>query len=166
MGVRAEVRAEAAATAGKAAAAARPDCGRCAACLDKRKFGGRGTRRKGCLALAGGSEAPRAAKRRRQHDAPPPAEAAEAARVARAAPPPLQSEWLDEERTLCVRSCSWGLVDRYLRGVRDRATDDVDEHEEFNIDYIIRQLHGMRDGPAHRGEAHTLLQPPRTIRRK
>lgn len=145
------MKAEVAAAEGEAAAAAQLDCGRCAACLDKRKFGGRGTKRKGCLYLASGSEEPKVAKRRRQHSAPTPAEAE------RATAPPLQSEWLDVERTLCVRSCSWGLVESYLRGVRDRATDDVDEHEEFNIDYIIRQLHGMRDGPGHR-EAHTLLQ--------
>ena len=151
VGAQAGVKAEVAATAGEAAAAAQLDCGRCAACLDKRKFGGRGTKRKGCLCLAGGSEEPKAAKRRRQPSASPPAEAE------RATAPRLQSEWLDEERTLCVRSCSWSLVESYLRGVRDRAMDDVDEHEEFNIDYIIRQLHGMRDGPGHR-EAHTLLQ--------
>ena len=64
-------------------------------------------------------------------------------------------EWQQLEHGLVVRSCSWGRVDEFMRRMRSACA--ADEHAEFNIDYIIRQLEVMRDGPSA-NEAHVMLQ--------
>ena len=80
-------------------------------------------------------------------------EASSSREVARQSLP--RCEWLSEDRTLCVRSCSWERVAGYLRCVRETARHEADE---FNIDYIVRQLDSMREGPVGPREAHVLLQ--------
>ena len=59
------------------------------------------------------------------------------------------------EGRLCVRSCSWPRVDGFLQ--RMKREGGGEDSDEFNIDYILRQLQPMRGGP-EKDELHVLLQ--------
>lgn len=68
---------------------------------------------------------------------------------------PAWREWHHDTAALVVQSCSWDRVFEFLRLTRSACA--ADEHAEFNIDYIIRQIETMQDGPAA-DEAHVMLQ--------
>ena len=70
-------------------------------------------------------------------------------------------EWRGQEGSaaggLTVRSCAWSRVDSFMTRIRDDEGASADDNHEFNVNYIIRQLQPMRDGPAD-DEMHVLLQ--------
>ena len=50
-----------------------------------------------------------------------------------------------------------GQIDSFMTRIRDDEGASADDNHEFNVNYIIRQLQPMRDGPAD-DEMHVLLQ--------
>jgi predicted GNAT family acetyltransferase len=76
-------------------------------------------------------------------------------------------EWTYSGATssMSVRSCSWPRVDAFLTRMKretgvvgsDGSAGTLGDSNEFNIDYILRQLKPMRDGPAD-SQVHVLLQ--------
>ena len=72
-------------------------------------------------------------------------------------------EWSSHDGELCARTCSWPRIDAFMCRMRSAETSSpgllplAADAREFNIDYIIRQLEVMRNGPLA-DEVHVLIQ--------